>query len=128
MQFPPVQLNKKLYGCLWLLTTDASTTSSTLATTNLKTTVETASETHEKSTEKTIAPSITAKGKVKKNQAQQIFLQDSSHDSFYYELFIRNSASYYVFVLDELDKKRNLFTSDIDLQMSNRQPSSPWLL
>lgn len=124
MQFPPVQLNKKLYGCLWLLTTDASTTSSTLATTNLKTTVETASETHEK----TIAPSITAKGKVKKNQAQQIFLQDSSHDSFYYELFIRNSASYYVFVLDELDKKRNLFTSDIDLQMSNRQPSSPWLL
>lgn len=124
MQFPPVQLNKKLYGCLWLLTTDASTTSSTLATTNLKTTVETASETHEK----TIAPSITAKGKVKKNQAQQIFLQDSSHDSFYYELFIRNSASYYVFVLDELDKKRNLSTSDIDLQMSNRQPSSLWLL
>lgn len=124
MQFPPVQLNKKLYGCLWLLTTDASTTSSTLATTNLKTTVETASETHEK----TIAPSITAKGKVKKKQAQQIFLQDSSHDSFYYELFIRNSASYYVFVLDELDKKRNLSTSDIDLQMSNRQPSSLRLL
>lgn len=124
MQFPPVQLNKKLYGCLWLLTTDASTTSSTLATTNLKTTVETASETHKK----TIAPSITAKGKVKKKQAQQIFLQDSSHDSFYYELFIRNSASYYVFVLDELDKKRNLSTSDIDLQMSNRQPSSLWLL
>lgn len=124
MQFPPVQLNKKLYGCLWLLTTDASTTSSTLATTNLKTTVETASETHEK----TIAPSITAKGKVKKKQAQQIFLQDSSHDSFYYELFIRNSASYCVFVLDELDKKRNLSTSDIDLQMSNRQPSSLWLL